>query len=132
MSVNKYGGNYYSFDQNLPALTTMDLKRVNKISEKYKDVVNGYTHRVQCLFPKDNAYYNIVDVIKHIILLYYFSFSLFESDLLFGQEQDEFFSFLSKNGKNITQYPWKLLCKSSKDSFLYFKCKKNSKSCNYG
>ena len=94
----------------------MDLKKVNKISQKYMDIVNGYTHRAQSLFPDDNSYFNIVDLIKHMILLYYFS--LFDSDILFGTEQDKFLSFLTENGKNITKYPWKLLCKSSKDTYI--------------
>ena len=91
----------------------LDLKGVNKISQKYKDIVNGFIKKVQSSLPSDNTYFNVVDAIKHLILLYYFS--LFESDILFGQEQDKFLSLLQENNKIIAKHPWKLLYQSNKD-----------------
>ena len=91
----------------------MDLKRVNKIPKKYKDVISGFTRAVQSMLPDDNAYYNIVDLIKHIILLYYYR--LFESKILSETEQERFMQFLEQNNKTITDYSWQSIFDSRKD-----------------
>lgn len=91
----------------------MDLKRVNRIGQKYKDITNGYLKIAQALFHVDNSYFNIVDLIKHIILLYYHH--LFESKILSEEEQDKFITFLKTNNKHITNYEWELIYDSTKD-----------------
>ena len=91
----------------------MDFKRVNKINQKYKDIVNGFTNKVQETLPDNNSYFNIVDMIKHIILLYYYQ--LFETDLLTNQEQEELIELFKSNGKLIIDYPWISLYRSKKD-----------------
>ena len=57
-----------TFPKNLQVLT-MDLKRVGIIPQKYKDLITEYTKRAQSLFTTKTSYYNIVDLIKHTILL---------------------------------------------------------------
>ena len=92
----------------------MDLKRVGKIRQKYKDIIKGYVRKVQSMFTEDKAYYNIVDLIKHIILLYYYR--TFESKILTDDEQEEFMDFLTRNSKRIVDYSWKLIFDSREDS----------------
>ena len=91
----------------------MDLKRVSKIHPRYTEIINGYTRQVQAMFPDDNSYYNIVDLIKHIILLYYYC--LFESKILSDDEQEKFTQFLQQNNKNIIDFQWKLIFDSQED-----------------
>ena len=47
------------------------------------------------------------DKVQYLILVYY-SIS-FETKILNDKEQQEFISFLSKNGKDIADHPWKFL-----------------------
>ena len=49
----------------------MDLTKAAKFSQKIKDVVNGFVKEVQDQFPGDNPYYNIVDLVKLLIIFYY-------------------------------------------------------------
>ena len=73
----------------------MDLKRVTKIQQRYKDIVNGFVKKSQNLLPSDNAYYNIVDFIKHIILSYYHL--IFESNLVNDDQKIKFLKLLEDN-----------------------------------
>ena len=91
----------------------MDLKRVSKIRQKYKDVVNGYAKEVETSFPDNNAYFTIVELIRHIILLYYHH--SFESKILSEDDQEKFIALLIKNSKDIVDSSWKLIFDSSKD-----------------
>ena len=91
----------------------MDLKRVSRISQKYKDIVNGFAKEVECLFPDNNSYFNIVDLIKHLILLYYHT--TFESKLLNDEEKDKLLNLLKQNNKSIADYSWKLVFESRED-----------------
>ena len=93
----------------------MDLKRVNKINQKHKDIVNGFTNEVQQKLPDDNSYFNIVDMIKHMILLYYYHDQLFETNILTNQEQEELIELFKSNGKLIIDYPWISLYRSKED-----------------
>ena len=91
----------------------MDLKRVNRISQKHKDIVFGYIKQVQSLLPPDNAFFNIVSLIQHLILLYY---SLtFASKILNEDEREKFLNLLQANDKIIVDYPWKLIFDSEED-----------------
>lgn len=42
------------------------------IQSRHKDTVFGYIKRAQLLLPNDNIYYNIVDLIKYLIMSYYY------------------------------------------------------------
>lgn len=91
----------------------MDLKKVNKISQRYKDLVNRFVGEVQDLLPDTNSYFNIVDSIKHVILLYYHT--NFESRLLNEVEVEKLLRLLSENNKSITNHDWKLIFESKVD-----------------
>ena len=91
----------------------MELKRVSKISQRYKDIVFGFIKEIQSEFPKDNPYFNGDNLVKHLILLYYFK--IFESSILTEEEHHKFLDFLQENHKNIVDYPWKLIYSKSKD-----------------
>ena len=89
------------------------LKDVHKISQKYKDIVFGYVRIAQSTLSKETPYFNIVDLIQHFILLYYYQ--LFESKILNDDEKDKLLNLLAENNKSIADYPWKLIFESSKD-----------------
>ena len=91
----------------------MEFAKMKMISQKYKDIISGYVKRAQSELPTDNVYFNIVEIIQNLILLYYAS--VFESAFLNQVEHDKFLSLLSDNNKSIVNYPWKLLYQSSKD-----------------
>lgn len=91
----------------------MDLKRVNKISQRYKNIVSGFIRRYQRQLPKESAYYNISDLINHLILLYYYK--IFETKILSDTEQEEFLNLLTENKKSIANDHWKLIFDSKKD-----------------
>ena len=91
----------------------MELAKVHKINQKYKDIVFRYIDEAQTLFPKDNAHFIIADLIKHLCLLYYYS--VFQSSILTDKEQQEFLNLLSQNNKNLELYEWNLIYSSSGD-----------------
>ena len=94
-----------------------DLKKVNRIGQKSKDIVFGYVRKIQLSFPSDNTYFNIVDLVIHLILLYFYH--VFNSELLTEEEQDNFLSFLAANDKIIVEYPWKLIYKACKNELSH-------------
>ena len=91
----------------------VDLKKVRVIPQKHKDIVNGYIRKVQSPLSQDNSYFNIVDLIKHIILLYYHC--LFKSNILDMDDQHQFINLLMDNNKTITNHSWELIYDSTKD-----------------
>ena len=93
----------------------MATRKLEYISQKQKDIVTGYIRQSQSLFPPENSYFNIVDLIKYLILAFYAV--SFESNILNDEEQDAFLSFLSANKKPIADHLWKLIYQSSKDGF---------------
>ena len=80
----------------------MDLKRVSCIKQKYKDIIHGYTTEIIKISAIDAGYYNIPDLIKHMILLYYYQ--IFESKIVMGEDQDKFINLLKDNDKSIIDY----------------------------
>ena len=85
----------------------MDLRKVEKLPQKYKDIVSAYISTAQRLFPKDDLYFMIGDLIKHLCLIYYHL--RIDSSILSEQEQDAFFDLLKANNKSFDTYEWKLL-----------------------
>ena len=95
----------------------MDLKRVNRIQQKPRDCVHGYVKAAQLLLPANSAYFHIVDLIKHLILLFYYS--ALESEILDNEDQDKFFKLLKDDDKSIAnmECEWNLIFDSNKDGF---------------
>ena len=98
----------------------MDLKRVSRIPAKYKTIVQGYVGQVQTVFPDQNSYFNIVDLIKHIILLYFYQG--FESKILSDHEQEIFRNLFIENKKFMVNNDWKLIYRGSRDGFAQETC----------
>ena len=48
------------------------LKQIKFLDQKEKDLVNGYVHESQCLFPKDNHYCIIPSLVVYTILYYFY------------------------------------------------------------
>ena len=97
----------------------MDLKRVTNIEQKYVDIVFGFIKQAQLLFPEDNPYYNIADLIKHICLLYFYN--AIDSSILTNEEESQFLSLLKKQGSldHLNDYSWNLLYRKSDDGFSF-------------
>ena len=92
---------------------SMELQKVSRIHQKYKDIVFGFIKRAQRMLPKNSTYFNIVPLIQHIILLYYHQ--IFESNMLNDTEREKMFDLLESSNKEIVDYPWKLIFHSEKD-----------------
>ena len=60
---------------------TFDLTKFKKINDRHKLTVSGYINNIQCLFPSDNCFYQIHDLIKQICTIFYAS--IHEWDLQF-------------------------------------------------
>ena len=73
------------------------------ISNRHKNIVHGFINKVQKLFPNDNAYYIIVELIKNMILFHYSI--IIESNLLPHDEVDKLYNLLTDNNKIIVEYP---------------------------
>ena len=59
-----------------------DLNRFKQINSKHKSAVYGYLKTIQTLFPSDNPYYNIHDLIKQTCTLFYASIHEWDKDLI--------------------------------------------------
>eukprot|EP01084_Bolivina_argentea_P053593 98378_1 len=101
---------------------SLDLRKVEKIGLKYKQIVFGYINRAQTLFLSENPYFNIVDLIKHICLLYYYN--VFESSILTEKEREDFLELLNKSNKYLDNYEWKLIYSATGDSIKRSICVK--------
>ena len=52
--------------------TTFKLVHPNKINQKQRNLIYGYMRECQLLFPSDNVYYNIPELINQICLTFYY------------------------------------------------------------
>ena len=67
---------------------------------------------MQCLFPKHNSYYNIIDLIIQTILLYYYV--PFESSILNQNEKQQLLNLFQKYNKDIVNHHWQTIFDSKK------------------
>ena len=56
------------------------LENVKLIDKRTKDCVNGYTRKLQKLYPNDNSYFIIPSLAIHWIMLYYHVWEEFDPD----------------------------------------------------
>ncbi len=95
-------------------MAQVEFKKIANIRQKDKDIVNGFIKEVQTLFPEDNPYYIIADLIKHLCLLYFHH--KINSKLLTDEEQTIFMKLLRDNNKfGFDEYEWKLIYRASND-----------------
>ena len=97
----------------------MDLKKAHRIPQKPKDCVYGYIKSAQSLLPTDSAYFYIVDLIKHLILLFYYS--TLESEILNDEDQDKFLKLLKDNDKSIANMEFEWVYKQEKKWKGYYR-----------
>ena len=69
-------------------MAAVNLKNVQRMIQHQKNIASGYIKEAQSWFPADNPFFHIVDLIKHLILLFYCH--AFESNILNDDEQDTF------------------------------------------
>ena len=89
------------------------LQKVNKIPQRYKNIVFGFIKESQKLLPDNNPYFYIVALVQHCILLYFYN--AIESSILTELEQSEFYELLQKNNKSIHNQDWNLIFRLSRD-----------------
>ena len=77
-------------------------------------MVTGFIKDAQTLFPSDNPYYNIVELIQHLIMLYFDQ--MFESKSLNDDEKDKLLQLLHADDKYIANCSWELIYESQKDA----------------
>ena len=117
----------------------MDLKKVNKISQKNKDTVFGFIRGAQAMLPDNNHYYNIVTLIQHLILFYFHypsdKFDVFDAEIyqlsnedktvtnqgpsqdgLYCTKTGSCYGFMKINSMNGGIYRWKFCIETSKNS----------------
>ena len=93
------------------------LKQVHVIGQRYKDIVYGFTNIIQSQFPEDDPYFNIIEDIRNLILLYFSK--LFLSSMLSEDEEKLLIQLFTKHNKlneNIFG-SWNLIFCGSKDGF---------------
>ena len=93
---------------------TKDVKRINKIPQTHQDVVNTFIKDAQTMLSEDDAHYNIIDAIYHIILLYY-SMTI-ESNILTMDEQEIFRNLWIENNKPFINNGWDLIYRHSDET----------------
>ena len=96
---------------------TIDFKRVKRSSQRDKDVVYGYMKRIQSIFPEDNPYFIIHQLIQDICLSY---FHFIDTKILTHNEQSNLVKLINDNnlkGNNgmLLNNEWKLLFRASRD-----------------
>ena len=112
-------------------MAQFEFKSLTNVRQKDKDIVNGFVKEVQILFPKNNPYYNIPDLIKHLCLLYFHH--VIPSKLLTKEEQSILMKLLRDHKKSelYDKYEWKLIYRASRDGLnediakKYYENKKN-------
>ena len=93
-----------------------DFERIKSMDESTKLSVYGYIRRSQKLFPSNNPYYNLSQLITCLILLYFDEPECFEinNDQIFeynGSEYGDFFHIYGKKKlerKYINTFKWKI------------------------
>ena len=105
-------------------MSAIDFKRVRKIPQKYKDIVHGYIKRVQVIFPEDNPYFTIVELIQDLCLLYFCH--MIDSKILTNDEHIKLYDMVNTQLKNKFKGEWMLLFRATRDGFarknFYDKC----------
>ena len=95
-------------------MTEIDLKRVKKISQKYKDITYGYLRRMQKMFPNDNPYFTIDQLIQDLCLLY-FTKSIV-TKILTHDEQIKLYEMVDDH-TNHKFDDWELLFRGTRDGY---------------
>ena len=107
-------------------MSDVDFKQVKRINQRNKDIVYGYIKQFQQLFPEDNPYYTIVQLIQDICLLYFTI--LIESKILTDEEKIKLMEMVNNHTNNKFNGEWKLLFRGSRDGYkrqdFYKKCNK--------
>ena len=107
-------------------MAAIDFKQVKQSNQRDKDIVYGYMKQIQCLFPGDNPYFTIVQLIQDLCLLYYRV--VIDTKILTDDETQKLLEMVNDHTNNIYKGCWKLLFRASRDGFkrydFYLKCDK--------
>eukprot|EP01084_Bolivina_argentea_P024508 45671_1 len=103
-------------------MSNVELHKVARIGQKYKDIVFGYVRKAELLLPSGNPYFNVVDLVKHLCLLYYYC--MIESSILTDEQSSDFLELLEKNNKYLGTHEWKLIYRGTMQNTQKYKCVK--------
>ena len=108
-------------------MAQVDFKKVKRTGQRDKDIVYGYIKQMQLMFPEDNTYFTIVQLIQDLCLLYFCK--VINSKILTDNEGIKLMEMVD-NHRN-TKYnngEWKLLFRATRDGFkrcnFFDKCDK--------
>ena len=105
-----------------------DLRLVKTIGQREKDTVYGYIKPIQAMFPLDNPYFTIDQLIQDLCLLYYRT--VIDTKILTNTEQTALIDMINTHTQNKYNSHWELLFRGSTDGLkrndFYKKC--NGKS----
>ena len=110
-------------------MATISFQKVKKIPQRYKDIVYGWIKDIQSIFPCDNPYFTIVQLVQDLCLLYFSA--IIDTQILTDNEQMILYDMVNKQLNNKYHSEWVLLFRASRDGFkrdeFYSKCdnKKN-------
>ena len=96
-------------------MATPDLKRVKYIGSKDKNIVYGYMKRHQQIFPHNNPYFTIVQLIQDLCLLYFHQ--MLNTTILTDDEQIKLLEMVHNHTNSKYKHDWKLLFRGSRDGF---------------
>ena len=93
----------------------LSLEKVKYINQRYKDSVFGYIRKCQTLLPSDIAYYQIPELVQHIILLSFYN--TLDSKILTDTECDTLLKLFDDNKKfeDLGHFSYKRIYSSAKD-----------------
>ena len=106
-------------------LGSADFRNVKSIRQRDKDIVYGYMKRIQLIFPMNNPYYTINQLIQDLCLLYFHA--IIDTNILSQSEQIKLIEMVSIQTQYKFHDNWKLLFRASKHGF---KRKDFYKQCN--
>ena len=92
-----------------------DLKRVKNINQRNKDIVYGYMKIIQSMFPEDNSYFTIHQLIQDLCLLYFTI--LIKSEILNDDEKTTLYQMVNNHTNNKYMDEWKLIFRASRDGY---------------
>ena len=106
-------------------MATIEFQKVKKIPQRYKDIVYGWIKEIQSVFPCDNPYFTIVQLIQDLCLLYFSA--IIDTKILTDNEQMILYDMVNNQLNNkYCHCEWVLLFRATRDGFdrddFYSKC----------
>ena len=103
-----------------------DFKHVKRVNRRDKNIVYGFMRDIQLIFPENNTYYTLNQLIQDLCLLYFHT--IIDSKILTEDEIGKLLDMIDKKYPNKIEHHWKLLFRGSRHGFnkndFYQRCEK--------